>query len=71
MPIFEYRCSACGHAFELLVRTAAERVVCPRCDSTELVKQFSLVAAPRGAEGGPGEGSGGCCGTGGDCGCSS
>lgn len=43
MPIYEYACKGCGHAFETLVRsdTVPE---CPQCHSTELEKQLSVFA---------------------------
>lgn len=43
MPIFEYACQDCGHAFEALVRsdTVPE---CPRCHSVQLAKQLSVFA---------------------------
>lgn len=43
MPIYEYACADCGHAFELLVRsdTVPE---CPQCHSTALQKQLSVFA---------------------------
>ncbi len=44
MPIYEYLCSACGHAFEALVY-GSERACCPACEGTELEKQFSTFAA--------------------------
>jgi putative FmdB family regulatory protein len=45
MPIYEYTCDRCGHAFEALVR-AAERAECPQCGSTKLSKMLSVPAAP-------------------------
>jgi putative FmdB family regulatory protein len=46
MPIFEYRCPACGERQELLVRSAsaAQAPQCPAC-SAAMEKQFSAVAA--------------------------
>lgn len=41
MPIYEYTCDDCGHAFELLVRGGAEPA-CPECDSAALTRQLSL-----------------------------
>ncbi len=41
MPIFEYRCQACQHEFELLVRRGTEPV-CEKCSSSRLEKLFSL-----------------------------
>ncbi len=31
MPIFSYRCPACGEMFEELVRSHEEEVPCPKC----------------------------------------
>lgn len=45
MPLYDYRCAACGHAFETLVR-AGHTPVCPQCGSTALAKQVSAPAAP-------------------------
>jgi len=42
MPIFEYACRQCGHAFEALVRASAVPT-CPRCQTTQLDKQLSVV----------------------------
>jgi putative FmdB family regulatory protein len=43
MPIHDYRCSACGETFELLVRSSTV-AACPHCASTALDKQLSLTA---------------------------
>jgi putative FmdB family regulatory protein len=43
MPIFEYACQQCGHAFEALVRSSTVPQ-CPHCQSTRLDKQLSVVA---------------------------
>ncbi len=43
MPIFEYACQTCGHAFELLVRSDT-RLACPSCQSPQLDKQLSVFA---------------------------
>lgn len=45
MPIYEYLCAGCGHAFEALIY-GAERPRCPACEGEELEKQFSTFAAP-------------------------
>lgn len=43
MPIYEYRCQACGHAFELLVfKTTVP--ACPACRSETLERLLSLPA---------------------------
>jgi len=44
MPIYEYICAGCGHAFEALVY-GSERPRCPACEGEELEKQFSAFAA--------------------------
>jgi len=41
MPIFDFVCAKCRHAFEALVRNGTGNA-CPECGSTELEKQLSL-----------------------------
>lgn len=41
MPIFEYKCGACGEDFEKLV-FGSQHVQCPRCGSEEVNKKLSL-----------------------------
>lgn len=43
MPIYEYRCRACAHPFEALVRSG-DTPACPACASLELERQVSLFA---------------------------
>ena len=43
MPLHEYTCRSCGHAFEALVRQA-DQPACPSCHGTDLEKQLSLFA---------------------------
>lgn len=43
MPLFEYRCEACGHQFEFLTRGDATPS-CPNCHGTALEKQLSVFA---------------------------
>ena len=43
MPTYDYRCSACGAAFEMLVRSSTVPA-CPQCASTALERQLSLTA---------------------------
>lgn len=50
MPIYDYRCSACRQAFELLVRCSTEPT-CPHCASKALQRQVSLTA-PQGSSAG-------------------
>ena len=53
MPLYDYTCQACGHAFEYLARTLADRPqTCPKCGAQQLVKGFSRVNARVSAEGG-------------------
>jgi putative FmdB family regulatory protein len=40
MPIYEFVCPDCGHAFEDLVR-AGERPDCPECGGGRAEKRFS------------------------------
>ncbi len=47
MPIYEYVCEDCGHAFEYLVM-GSDKPVCPSCESTELDKRFSTFAPSSG-----------------------
>ena len=45
MPIYEYRCSSCGHKLEALQKLAdAPLVECPSCDAAALVKLVSAAA---------------------------
>jgi putative FmdB family regulatory protein len=44
MPLYEYGCSACGHQFELLVRSG-DVPACPVCKSDQLQR---LLSAPAG-----------------------
>jgi putative FmdB family regulatory protein len=41
MPIYEYLCKACGHAFEAFIR-GQETPTCPECDATDLERRFSV-----------------------------
>jgi putative FmdB family regulatory protein len=43
MPIYDFRCSACGAAFEALVRGDA-LPACKSCASVEVQRQVSLTA---------------------------
>jgi putative FmdB family regulatory protein len=43
MPLFDFRCLACGHVFEALVRTG-HATVCPSCGGDSLEKQISAPA---------------------------
>lgn len=44
MPIYEYRCEACGHVLEALQKMSdAALVDCPECSKPELKKQISAA----------------------------
>ena len=43
MPIYDFRCRACGHGFETLVRSGLAPN-CPQCASAELERLFSPIA---------------------------
>lgn len=47
MPLYEYRCKACGEVFEKMVRwSEADRSpVCPNCQSQDTQKKMSQIAA--------------------------
>jgi putative FmdB family regulatory protein len=49
MPLYEYVCASCEHAFEALVFNG-EEVECPECHGRRLKRQWSVPARPR-AEG--------------------
>jgi putative FmdB family regulatory protein len=61
MPIYEYVCDECAHAFEKLVSSSRSRVQCPKCSSGRVSKQFSTFAF-KGERGFVGSTSGGCAG---------
>ncbi len=45
MPIYEYSCAKCGHAFEVLLRKAADTPqTCPKCGARKPVKALSAFA---------------------------
>ncbi len=68
MPMFEYRCGACGHGFERYEAGRAagreERVACPKCGKGKAERVFSTFAASCGG-GNVSITSGGGCGGGG------
>lgn len=43
MPIYEYACPACGHAFEKLVKMNAAPPACPECGHGEVEKKVSAA----------------------------
>jgi len=70
MPLYEYKCKKCEKNFEILQRNN-EKVVCPKCGSKTLEKQFSVFASgslSQSGEGGMPPSSPGSCGSTGCCG---
>ena len=47
MPLYEYACQKCDHAFEALVLGGEEDVTCPKCQSRRVDQQLGLPARPR------------------------
>lgn len=45
MPIFEYQCSQCDHRFEVIVLSATEPLLCPKCRSSACKKQLSVFSS--------------------------
>ncbi len=44
MPLYEYRCDACGHEFEALQKMSDEPLIhCPACDDATLRKLVSAA----------------------------
>ena len=46
MPVYEYSCRKCEHAFEALV-FEGDKVTCPECASEKLQKLMSVPAKPQ------------------------
>lgn len=46
MPLYEYQCRKCEHAFETLVFDG-ETVECPECHGQKLERLLSVPARPR------------------------
>ena len=48
MPIFEYRCAACEHEFEELVRGGDDEraLKCPSCGKGKAQRKLSVFASP-------------------------
>ena len=65
MPMYEYRCEACGEEFEAIVRiTEKDEVDCPECGK-RAKKLVSAFAFGGGGNGSSGYGDGGGCYSGG------
>lgn len=44
MPLYDFVCRACGHAFEALVRPQHPDTACPSCGSADVERQLSTFA---------------------------
>lgn len=53
MPIYEYRCNACGHTFTLLrMSSSAAAVTCAQCESEDVAKLLSSFSCSAGSSSG-------------------
>lgn len=41
MPIYDYRCRACGSVSEVLIRRSSDGVSCPQCGSQDVERLVS------------------------------
>ena len=44
MPLYEYKCTGCGHQFELLILKASQPIACPSCASESVERMLSMFA---------------------------
>ncbi|MBZ5554494.1 MAG: zinc ribbon domain-containing protein [Acidobacteriia bacterium] len=59
MPLFEYKCARCQHAFEkLILSSGVNKPKCPKCHSSKTEQLFSTFSA--GKEGRSQAAAGGC-----------
>ena len=75
MPIYEYQCGDCGHAFEHFHRSSTDAAPsrCPACGGSRVERKMSVISAP--PQAGPAQkcpmpaagACSGCCNTGGTC----
>ncbi len=52
MPIYEYKCSACGHIFEILTTSSSNKeevLQCRNCQSAKVNKILSVGSLRRGS----------------------
>ncbi|PKL39780.1 MAG: zinc ribbon domain-containing protein [Spirochaetae bacterium HGW-Spirochaetae-1] len=45
MPIYEFKCNACGHAFSELRKMGDFKAQCPQCQSSKTEKLMSAFAS--------------------------
>jgi putative FmdB family regulatory protein len=55
VPMYEFRCGACGERFEALVDAGTESVECRLCGSADTHRVYSGQAAPMSLVKSPGE----------------
>jgi len=55
VPIYEFRCGACGERFESLVEAGTESVECRECGAPDAARVLSAQAPPFGLVKSPGE----------------
>ncbi len=68
MPIYEFRCKACGLEYERLVFSSSEVAPCPECDSADAERMMSMFASKSGEKFTPSSGNASCAGcTSGNC----
>ncbi len=60
MPIYEYRCTACGEKFEKLVLNRIETILCSACGSPAVEKLFSIFGFKSEGKFSASSSSGGC-----------
>ena len=54
MPIFEYKCAACGHTMEVLHKShSAAKPACEQCGSKDVQKLISGFAVAQGKSSSP------------------
>jgi putative FmdB family regulatory protein len=54
MPIYEYRCQACGEQFDKFIRSLTQlpaEVICPACHSADTRRVMSMPAVHMGGAG--------------------
>jgi len=44
MPIYEYKCDACGTRYERLVLSKSQEIACPKCHSGRKTLQLSVFS---------------------------
>ena len=44
MPLYEYKCLACGCQFELLILKASQAIACSACGSASVERTLSMFA---------------------------